>query len=169
MTDCKICNDADDTTIYVCDGNHENVINKLESETLIISEWFRNNYIKLNDDKCHLMTFGEKSNDISIKIGSTTIIENREEKLLGVTLDKQLSSQTHVQSLCKKARQKLHALSCISYLLDTEKLKHTMRVLSYLNLATAPLVRMFCDRHLDNKINHIHKMRKIIFLTLIHF
>ena len=43
VTDCKICNYADDTTIYVCDGNHKNVINKLETETLLISEWFRNN------------------------------------------------------------------------------------------------------------------------------
>ena len=121
VTDCKICNYADDTTIYVCDGNHENVINKLETETLLISEWCRNNYMKLNDDKCHLMIFGEKSNDLSIKIGSTTITESREEKLLGVTLDKQLSFKTHVQSLCKKASQKLHALSRISYLLDTKK------------------------------------------------
>ena len=127
VTDCKICNYADDKTIYVCDGNHENVINKLETETLLISEWFRNNYMKLNDDKCHLMIFGEKSNDLSIKIGSTTITGSREEKLLGVTLDKQLSFKTHVQSLCKKASQKLHALSRISYLLDTEKLKHIMR------------------------------------------
>ena len=129
VTDCKICNFVDDTTIYVCDGNHENVINKSESETLLISEWFRNNYMKLNDDKCHLML---------IKIGSTTIIESREDKLLGVTLDKQLSSKTHVQSLCKKASQKLHALSRISHLLGTEKLKHIMRALSYPNLATAP-------------------------------
>ena len=55
VTDCKICNYSDDTTIYVCDANHKNVINRLESETLILSEWFQNNYMKLNGDKCHLM------------------------------------------------------------------------------------------------------------------
>ena len=38
VTDCKICNYADDITTYVCDANHENVINKLESETLILPE-----------------------------------------------------------------------------------------------------------------------------------
>ena len=157
VTDCKICNYADDTTIYVCDDNHENVINKLKTETLLISEWFRNNYMKLNDDKCHLMIFGEKSNDLSIKIGSTTITESREEKLLGVTLDKQLSFKTHVQSLCKKASQKLHALSRISYLLDTEKLKHIMRAFILSQFSYCPLVWMFCDRYLNNKINHIHK------------
>ena len=90
VTDCKICNYADDTTIHVCEGNHESVINKLESETLILSEWFQNNYMKLNGDKCHLMIFGEKTNDLSIKIGDTTIIESTEEKLLGVTLDMDL-------------------------------------------------------------------------------
>ena len=138
VTDCKICNYADDTTIYVCDDNHESVLDKLESETLILSEWFRNNYMKLNGDKCHLMIFGQKSNDLSIKIGSTTIVESTEEKLLGVTLDKQLSFKTHVKLQCKKAGQKLHALSRISYLLDTEKLRHIMRDLFFPSLATAP-------------------------------
>ena len=157
VTDCKICNYADDTTIYVCDDNHENVINKLKTETLLISEWFRNNYMKLNDDKCHLMIFGEKSNGLSIKIGSVTITESREEKLLGVTLDKQLSFKTHVQSLCKKASQKLLALSRISYLLDTEKVKHIMRAFILSQFSYCPLVWMFCDRYLNNKINHIHK------------
>ena len=157
VTDCKIYNYADDTTIYVCDGNHENVINKLETETLLISEWFRNNYMKLNDDKCHLMIFSEKSNDFSIKIGSTTITERKEEKLLGVTLDKQLSFKPHVQSLCKKASQTLHALSRISYLLDTEKLKHIMRVFLLSQFSYCPLVWMFCDRYFNNEINHIHK------------
>ena len=86
VTDCKLCNYADDTTIYVCDDNHENAINKLESETLIISEWFRNNYIQLSEDEYHLMICDEKGNDLSIKIGNATIIiESREEKLLGVT------------------------------------------------------------------------------------
>ena len=61
VTDCKICNYADDTTIYVCNGNHENVINKLESETLILSEWFKSNYMKLNGDKCHLMIWPKAS------------------------------------------------------------------------------------------------------------
>ena len=101
--------------------------------------------------------FRWKSSDLSIKIGNTTIIESTEEKLLGITLDKQLSFKTHVQSLCKKAGQKLHALSRISYLLDTDKLKHIMRAFILSQFSYCPLVWMFCDRHLDNKINHIHK------------
>ena len=62
----------------------------------------------------------------------------------------------HVRSLSKKAGQKLHALSRISYLLDSEKLKHIMRAFIMPQFNYCPLVWMFCDRHLDNKINHIH-------------
>ena len=73
VNDSNICIYADDTTIYVCDHNNENVINRPQNETHILSEWFQNNCMKLNGDKCHLMIFGEKSNDLSIKIGNTTI------------------------------------------------------------------------------------------------
>ena len=37
------------------------------------------------------MIFGGKSHDLSIKVGNITITESTEEKVLGVTLDKQLS------------------------------------------------------------------------------
>ena len=49
--------------------------------------------MELNGDKCHLMIFGEKSNDLSIKIESTAIVESREGKMLGVTLEKRIFIQ----------------------------------------------------------------------------
>ena len=48
--------------------------------------------MKLNSDKSHLLNFGERNNDVSVQIGATTITEFVEEKLLGVTLDKNLQS-----------------------------------------------------------------------------
>ena len=63
--------------------------------------------MKLNGDKCHLMVFGDKSNDVTLNIGSITIKESTEEKLLGVILDKNLCFKQQVKSICKKASQKL--------------------------------------------------------------
>ena len=51
-----------------------------------------------------------------MQIGATTVTDSVEEKLLGVTLDKNLDFKRHVNTLCKKAGQKLHALAPISYL-----------------------------------------------------
>ena len=88
VNDAEICNYADDTTIYACDNNIEGIIETLESDALKIAEWFPNNCMKLNEDKCHLMIFGDKSNDISLNIGSVRIKESKEEKLLEVIVDK---------------------------------------------------------------------------------
>ena len=38
--------------------------------------------MKLTEDKCHLIIFGDKSNDISLNIGSVRIKESMEEKML---------------------------------------------------------------------------------------
>ena len=69
-----LCNYADDTTIYTCDIRLDNVISRLESDSKIIIDWFRNNYMKLNEDKCHFMIFGERTNqEVSINIGSCAV------------------------------------------------------------------------------------------------
>ena len=60
LEEIEICNYADDTTIYSRGPNIENVIMDLENDALEITKWFPNNYMKLNEDKCHLMIFGAK-------------------------------------------------------------------------------------------------------------
>ena len=157
VNDAQICNYAVDTTIYACNSNIESIIETLESDALKIAEWFWNNCMKLNEDKCHLMVFGDKSNDISLNIGSVRIKESKEEKLLGVILDKTLCFKQQIRSICKKAGQKLHALSRISHFLDVEQLKRIMRAFILSQFNYCPLVWMFCDRTLNNKINRIHE------------
>ena len=106
----EVCNHADDTTIYVCGSELEHVVSSLETDAQKLSKWFLDNDMKLNPDKCQLLIFG-KSTDISVQTGATLMTESVEEKLLGVTLDKQLDFMSHVNSLCKKVREKLHALA----------------------------------------------------------
>ena len=43
--------------------------------------------MKLNEEKCYLLVFGEKDTEISINIGTSEIKESKEEKLLGVLID----------------------------------------------------------------------------------
>ena len=77
-----IFNYADDTTIYTCDMRLENVFSMLENDSNIIIEWFENDYMKLNEDKCHFMIFGERTNQVvSINIGNCTVDNSQEEKL----------------------------------------------------------------------------------------
>ena len=127
LEETEVCNYVDDTKIYTCGPNVENVVAKLENDALVISEWFPNNRMKLNEDKCHLMIFGGKSNEVFIKIGEASVKESKDDKLLGIIFDQTLSFKQHVKTLCKKASQKLHALARISCYMDTEKLKQVMQ------------------------------------------
>ena len=112
VNNTKICNYADDTTIYACNSDLNAIINRLEiGSAAVLAKWFSENYMKLNEDKCHLMIFGNKSKDPVVTIGSSIIKESDYEKLFGVTFDKKLSFTKHVEDLCKNANQKMHALA----------------------------------------------------------
>ena len=56
---------------------------------------------------CHLLVLGEKDTKVSIKAGSSVIIESNEEKLLGAIIDRKLNFKKHLFTVCNKARQKL--------------------------------------------------------------
>ena len=104
--------------------NINRVISKLEIDLALSSKWFYDNYMKLNEGRCHLVSIGTNHADaISIKIGSSTI--------LGVIIDKKLTFEDHICNLCKKVSNKLYALSPISHLLDQEELSILMRAFIY--------------------------------------
>ena len=112
--------------------------------------------MKLNPDKCYLLIFGVKNNDVSVQIGATTVTESVEEKLLDV--DKNLDFKNHVTTLCRKAGQKLHALARISNYVDVEKLGVLMNAFIISQFSYCPLVWMFHDRSVDKKIYKIHEI-----------
>ena len=72
--------------------------------------------MKVNPDKCHLLVSSDES--CTAKIEDFSIKSSTEEKLLAVKFDSNLSFESHVTSLCKKASQKLHAFARISHYMD---------------------------------------------------
>ena len=70
--------------------------------------------MKLDNENCHLIIFWNKGNDSVFTICTSTITESDNEKLLGVMFDKKVIFTEHVEDLCKKFSQKLHAL-CLTF------------------------------------------------------
>ena len=64
LPECTVCNFADDTTFYACDNDLKSLINRLELDSLLMIEWFENNNMKLNQDKCHVTDFGYKYENV---------------------------------------------------------------------------------------------------------
>ena len=44
--------------LYVSSSNLDAAINKLEESTINLLQWFKNNYMKANADRCHLKVTG---------------------------------------------------------------------------------------------------------------
>ena len=64
-----VCIFADDTTFHACDKDLNSLINRLEHNNLLAIEWFENNYMKINQDKCHLIV-----SDISMKMNLPLLV-----------------------------------------------------------------------------------------------
>ena len=113
--------------------------------------------MKLNADKCHFMIFGEKKDKMKLHVGIAVLEESDEETSLGVTRDTKLNFKTHVQTLCKKESQKLHALSRISIFMESKQIKLLMNTFIMSQFSYCPLICMFHDRNFNNKINRIQE------------
>ena len=73
LNETEICNYADDTTIYCSHKELQEVTLRLENDTVKLSNWFAENFVELNEEKCHLLVFGEKDIEISINVGPSVI------------------------------------------------------------------------------------------------
>ena len=106
----NITNYVDENTPYAIDTDTKTVINTHEMDVSTLMEWFNDNYMKLNDDKCHLL-ISNLDEEVSAIIGKELIKGKTSVKLLGITIDNKLNFEEHVSKLCQKVSNKLHALA----------------------------------------------------------
>ena len=74
-------NFADDCSPYEFNGSIDDVILKLENDATLLIEWYKNNYLKPNPDKWHLL-LSEKGADHSVHIDTKYILNSENEKIL---------------------------------------------------------------------------------------
>ena len=101
--------------------------------------------------------FQGENTDMSVHIGETMVIESVEENLLGITLDKNLDFKSHVNAICKKAGQKLHALARFSSYMNVEKSRIMMNTFVMSQFSYCTLIWRFHDRSVNKKMNKIHE------------
>ena len=80
------------------------------------------------------------------------IEKSDDENLLGITLDKKLTSKKLVQAICKTTGQTLYALTHISIYVEPRKLKLFVKTFIMSQFSYCSLVWMFHDRNLNIKI-----------------
>ena len=154
-------NYADDNTLSMADTNIETITNILNDDISNVYNWFENNHLSLNEDKCQFLVIerpGNLRNEIAeINIRNKTICETNKGKLLGITFDNNINMNDHIKSICKKASSKLYALARISTYLSEHKRKILMKSFVISQFNYCPIIWMYCQRKSNNLINRIHE------------
>ena len=117
--------------------------------------WFRNNCMKVNPDKFHLLLSDKKSHQVDIcnrKLSSTC-----SENLLGIKIDNKLTFEEHVEGICKNASQKVSAVARISSLMRFKQRKRIVNLFITSHFSCYPMIWMFHNLRLNNCIDHIHE------------
>ena len=121
------------------------ILEKLEKGIQSMFDWFSEDVLKANDDKCHLIASSKVPADI--QISDIKVTSQSRDKLLGIHIDNRLNFDYHVSQLCKKASKKLHALTRIFKYVETSKHR----------VFYCPLIWMFHSRRMEHRINKIHE------------
>lgn len=114
MHHCSINLFADDTLIYICGTDLNELIKNVNSDLVNLFDYLCLNKLKLNMEKTKTMIIGKKiCGEISEKIVIDNVIVDSVSsyKYLGITVDSKLNFKEHVDNLCKKVAKKVGVLA----------------------------------------------------------
>ena len=158
LTQCFLSTYADNNNLYSTGNNTELAKMDLQTDFRAITNWFFENDMILNSEKCHYMSIRRNcADDIFIHNGKEARRNSKEETILGVIIDNKLTFDSHLNRMCKKASQKLSALSWISAFIDLNKRQILFQSMIKLQFSCCPLTWMFYSRESNNLIKKVHE------------
>ena len=122
----SIHNFADDNTLSAFAENVSKLINILQSESELITDWFKKNQMMVNPDKFQVIIIDKKKGDHT---NENEIIDNKQIKtvtsveLLGIQLDDKLNFNPHISNICKSAANQVNSLIRLQKFLSFEEKK----------------------------------------------
>ena len=157
INDSEVCNFADDTTLYACNKELSKVKENLESSSKVAINWFKTNYMKLNEEKCKFIICGKKDHLETVMVGDSQIKEEPWVKLLGIHIDNKLSFDYHISKLVRKANSKITVIKRSFRYLSQFKKKLLLNSFVQSQFSYSPLVWMMHSKQASDKINRVHK------------
>ena len=109
IKDTNIARYVDDSTPYTVDKTSEKLIKALDATSADLLTLPKNNEMKANADKCHLLVNTKEK--VRAKIGPCDIQSSEQQILLRVLIDNKLNFDKHINNLWAKGNQKLNS-SC---------------------------------------------------------
>ena len=111
----------------------------------------------LNAGKYHFMYLGNNTENETFLFHNILMENSKEQKIVGIIIDNKLNFKSYISELCKKASQKIAALSRLSSYLNNSEKKLIFNSIIKSQFSYCPLVWMFCSRTLNNMIKKLNE------------
>ena len=131
------------------------VADNTEEASTALFQWFNNNLLKNNPDKCYLLI--SSNENITVKIGQYEVENSECEELLGAKLDWKLNCDDHISNRCKKACEELNALVRIAPFIGLPKRRILMNACFNSRFSYCPFIWMCHSRINNRKIKRFHE------------
>ena len=112
--DSELRNFADDNTISAAEFSIEKLLEALARKSLTATNWFEQNEMIVNPDKFQAIVVKRNSNmndQYTLDIDGNGVTLDKSVKLLGIHTDHELPFDRRIFPLCRKASNRLNAIS----------------------------------------------------------
>ena len=156
----SVHNFADDSTLSAFGENVSKLINILQGESEVITDWFKKNQMIVNPDKFQVIIIDKKKGDHT---NENVVIDNKQIKtvpsveLLGIQLDDKLNFSPHISNICKSDANQLNALIRLQKLLSFKENKIIINCYFMTNFNYCPLILKFSSAVFLKRIEHLQK------------
>ena len=115
---CRVYNYADDNTLTYANKDRTLVQNTLEHALNVSLEWFKGNFMVANPTKFQAMILGQPDIQMQINVQGRDICMQTSVKLLGISIDSNLTFYDHVAKVCRKAAMQINIMKRLGKYLD---------------------------------------------------
>ena len=112
---------ADNNRSYRTENTRDEIIQSLKHDSMLF-QWFSDNQMKCNINKCHLLV--KKKDEVTIRIGDMKIKNSEYEKLPEIKADTELNFNEHLNDIINRTSHKVNALSRVPFFIRTILREH---------------------------------------------
>ena len=150
-------NFADDYTISSVSSSLNELNSELKKEGNIVTPWFRDNSMNVNQEKFHAIITDRKNQKNSPQKLLLDEASSENVTSLGLEVDSKLNFDEHISKLYNKSARKLNALCRIGHLIGLEEWKILINSFVYADFNYCLLEWHFSFRKSIHKFENIQK------------
>ena len=165
MQDKKVRNSlfADDSSLDTSGKTVNEIEVTLQKSLNDVSGWCKNNLMCLHNEKTKCMVIATRQKHqrsslrLKLDIDSKTVVQVKEHRVLGITIDDEFKWQSHVSNICKTVSKNIFLMSQLKRYVSSQTLNifYSPHILPHISFSST--VWDGCGETHLNKLNSLHR------------